>query len=279
VFVHWNLEAPPDSSIPWPISKFLSDFRLGVDLLNDTEHNTVSSLRQNFPLAWINQDFHRFRFVGEYFYSYQKGWLDILCDTSILNAQFWRSRGLPAEYVPWGLSSDWYDDLSLARDIGVLWMGHRRNWYRSTMIDTVKREMCKRGISMYVADGLENPFIHGAERTEILNRAVITLNVQSERKKNILPMRFVLAAGNRSFVLSDTTLAHAPEIVDGEHFISTPARLLVKKILYYLENHQERQSIIQNAYQLISTRLTMANSLRMIIHKVEQYMLTHGYAS
>jgi hypothetical protein len=281
VFVHWNLEAPPDSSIPWPITKFLSDIRLGVDLLNDAQHKTISRLRQSFPLSWINQDFHRFRFVGEYFYSHRKGWLDILCDTSFINVQYWRSHGLPAEFIPWGLPSDWYADLSLPRDIGVLWMGHRRNWYRSTMIDTVKKEMCKRGISMYVADGLENPFIHGAERTEILNRSIITLNIQSERKKNILPMRFTLAAGNRSCVLSETTLAHVPEIIDNEHYVSTPSNLLIEKILYYLENQQERQSIIQNAYHLTTTRLTMANSLKIIIDKVEQYkfgMLKEGYA-
>jgi hypothetical protein len=271
VFVHWNLEAPPDPSIPWPISKYLSDIRLSVDLLNDVQHSTVCSLRQIFPLAWINQDFHRFRFVGEYFYSYQKGWLDILCDTSLISAQYWRSRGLPAEYVPWGISSDWYEDLSLTRDIGVLWMGHRRNWYRSTMVDIVKKEMYKRGISMYVADGLETPFIHGAERTEILNRSIITLNIQTERKKNILPMRFVLAAGNRSLVLSDPALSHAPEILDGEHYVTAHSKSLVNKILHYLDHEIERQPIVQKAYDLCTTRLTMANSLRILLDKVQKY--------
>jgi spore maturation protein CgeB len=132
---------------------------------------------------------------------------------------------------------------------------------------------------MYVADGLENPFIHGAERTKILNRTVITLNVQSERRKNILPMRFVLAAGNRSFVLSDPALSHTSEILDGEHYVTANSRSLVNKILYYLDQEKERHAVVQKAFDLCTTRLTMANSLRILLDKVHNYrtsILSHS---
>jgi plasmid maintenance system antidote protein VapI len=84
-------------------------------------------------------------------------------------------------------------------------------------------------------------------------------------------MRFVVAAANRSLVLSETTLPHAPEIIDGEHFVSTSSNAMIDRILHYLDNEPGRQSIVQNAYDLTTTQLTMENSLRMMLHKVEQY--------
>jgi hypothetical protein len=271
VFIHWSVEAPPNSSIPWPLMKFIGDIRLGVDLLNDSRYILFKQMSCKFPLLWINNHFHRFRHLAEYCYAYQKGWLDLLFDTSAISVKFWRSHGLPAQYIPWGIPRSWHEELNLERDIGVLWMGLRRNHHRSQVIDSVKREMAKRGISMYIADGIERPFIFGEERTNILNRSFITLNIQTERKKNILPMRFVVAAANRSLVLSETTLPHAPELVEGDHYVSAPANLLVDRILYYLEHHQERQSIIERAYTLATIKLTMENSLKMILDKVEYY--------
>jgi hypothetical protein len=271
VFVHWAIEAPPNPSIPWPLMKFLGDIRLRVDLLNDSSNKFLKQMSNKSPLLWINNHFHRFRHMAEYCYAYQKGWLNLLFDTSAVSVKFWRSHGLPAHYIPWGIPRSWHEDLNLERDIGVLWMGLRRNHHRSKVIDSVRREMVKRGIPMYIADGIERPFIYGEERTRILNRSMITLNVQTERNKNILPMRFVVAAANRSLVLSETSLQHAPEILEGDHYVSAPANLLVDKILYYLEHEQERQSIIDRAYNLTITRLTMENSLRMILDKVEDY--------
>jgi hypothetical protein len=271
IFVHWAIEAPPNPSIPWPLMKLLGDIRLRVDMLNDSSNLILKQMSNKSPLLWINNHFHRFRHMAEYCYAYQKGWLDLLFDTSAVSVKFWRSHGLPAQYIPWGIPRSWHENLNLERDIGVLWMGLRRNHHRSQVIDSVKREMVKRGISMYIADGIERPFIYGEERTRVLNRSMITLNVQTERNKNILPMRFVVAAANRSLVLSETTLPHAPELIEGDHFVSAPAKLLVEKILYYLEHEQERQSIIERAYDLATNSLTMENSLKMMLQKVEQY--------
>jgi hypothetical protein len=230
VFIHYSTETPPDISIPWPLMKFFGDIRLGIDLLNDSRNKILRITSKNYPISWINNRFQRFRHVSEYSYAHHKGWLDILFDSSDINANFWRSHGLPAYYIPWGVPSAWYADMKVNRDIGVLWMGLRRTPHRSRVIDTVKKEMSIKGIPMFIADGIEHPFIYNEERTTILNRSMITLNIQTERNKNILPMRFVVAAANRSFVLSEPTPPHAPEIIDNKHYISTASNLFVNKI-------------------------------------------------
>jgi hypothetical protein len=270
IFVHWSIEAPPDPSIPWLLMKLIGYLRLRVDLINDSRSKILRYFNSIFPLSWINNHFHRFRHVGEYCYAYRRGWLDFLFDTSNISAQFWRSHGLPAHYIPWGIPRTWYDNLNVYRDVDVLWMGKRRNRYRSKLIDIVHKETSRRNINMHIADGIRNPFIYGEERTKLLNRTKITLNIQTEPKKNILPMRFIVAAANRSLVLSEKTLPHAPEIKDGEHYISAPSNLLVNKIMHYLEHEKERQSIIEKAHDLTTIQLTMANSLRMMIEKVEE---------
>jgi hypothetical protein len=108
-------------------------------------------MSNKYPLLWINNHFHRFRHVGEYFYAYRKGWLDLLFDTSDISAQFWRSHGLPAHYIPWGIPRSWHADLCVKRDVDVLWMGKRRNQYRSKLIDKVQKEMSRRNINMHIA--------------------------------------------------------------------------------------------------------------------------------
>jgi hypothetical protein len=193
------------------------------------------------------------------------GWLDALAETSLLFTQYHQEHGLPAYYVPWGTSANHYKTLHLDRDIDVLWMGKRRTRKRSIHIDKVRRDLQLHGFNMYVVDGIENPFVFDEERTRLINRSRITLNVHSNRHDNSFHMRFHMVAGNGSMVVSENLLPHYVEYLPGVHYAAAELDNLSNSVRYYLENEEERAQIAHNAFQLVTGEMTMANSLRKII--------------
>lgn len=273
IFVHWNTENPPCLRIPWFLIGTIGAFRSWVDRLNDSCNHWIRVLASKPPLSWINKRMLRFRYVGDYRYAYHKGWLDILVESSEIYTRLHSRHGLPAIFVPWGTSRNWYANLNLKRDIDVLWMGQRRNKRRSKLLDQVRQQLSACGVKMYVADNIENPFIFGEVRTQFLNRAKITLNLQTSWYDNIFPYRFHMAAGNRSLVVSELFLSHCSVYTAGTDYVSVPANNLVMTLLYYLEHDDKRFQIIENAYQLVTTELTFTNSIKAILEAVDKVRL------
>lgn len=89
--------------------------------------------------------------------------------------------------APWGATPRWYADLGLERDIDVLWMGKRGSKRRSNLLDQVRKELDTVGVSIYVADNEENPFIHGDDRIRFLNRAKLPLTSREHGTMIISP--------------------------------------------------------------------------------------------
>lgn len=268
VFIHWNTENPPDPRVPWMITRLISSCRSWIDRLNDSDKGWLRSLVNNPPLAWAQRRMHKFRYVGDYHYAYQKGWIDLFVESSEIYAQYHNQHGLPTMVAPWGTAPGWYDDLNLNRDIDVLWFGTRRTRRRSKLLDQVRSQLAAHGVQMYVADNVENPFIYNDERTQILNRAKITLNLLPTWYDNAFPYRFHIAAGNGSLVVSEPILPHCAKYRAGQHYVSTPVERLTETILYYLAHEQERLQITNNAYELVTTEMTFENSVKIIMNAV-----------
>jgi len=220
--VHWSTENPPDLRLPWPVMRIMADWRSSVDRLHDSERAWARALVRDPPLTWIDSRLFCFRYLGEFRCAHRLGWLDLFIEASDVFARFYSRHGLPALFVPWGTVRSWHADLNLDRDIDVLWMGKRRNRRRSNLLDSVREQLAKLGVQMYIADNVENPFIFGEQRTRILNRAKITLNLQTTWYPNILQFRYAIAATNRSLVLSEPILPHVPVCKAGEHYVSAP---------------------------------------------------------
>lgn len=270
VWVHWNTEGVPNPRIPWLILAPTCAFRTWVDHLNDIDTLWSRSLLAIPPISWINGHMFRFRIVGDIFYAHRKGWIDLLVDFSELYAEFRRRHGVPVMVVPWGTSPDWHSDFGLERDIDVLWMGKRRNRRRSRLLDRVREQLSKAGVEMYVVDGEEHPFIFGEDRTRLLNRAKITLNLKTVWYDNVFATRFHMAAGNRSLVVSESFVPHYSVYKEGVHYVSADPDDLADVILHYLMHEEDRRRIVENAYQLVTTELTLANGVKTIMEKVEQ---------
>lgn len=271
VVIHWNTEGMPDLRIPPSVIRVLGAMRSKIGRMgysNSVIDNFLYSMR---PVANIDKSFKRYRFHGDYEYAYQKGWLHILSDTSNIYSQIRSKIGLPTLYAPWGASQRWYKDLGVERDIDVLWMGTRGSQRRSRILDQVFNELKLRGLNLYIADNEEKPFIFGEQRTSLLNRAKITLNITRTWYDDNYS-RFTMACSNRSLVVSEPLLPHCTEFIANIHYVSAKIEDLASTIMYYVEHEDERRQIVDNAYALMMDRLKFEKSLRKMLTAAQQYI-------
>ena len=117
------------------------------------------------------------------------------------------------------LLTDSHETSSCERDLDVLWIGKRRTRRRSATLDRSAPVSAARGATMHVVDGIEQPFVFGRARTVLLNRATITLNILPTWYDGALSYRFPLAAANRSLVVSEVALPHAPHLRPNVHYV------------------------------------------------------------
>jgi hypothetical protein len=264
IVIHWNTEGIPDLRIPSIWIKKVGSWRSLIGRLDYSKSPFQRGLSHMPPLSWWNHLGFRYRYHGDYQFAYEKGWLNQLFDTSEIYTKIRSQMGLPTEYAPWGISSFWYEDLHLNRDIDVLWMGKRGTHRRSSILDRVNKELRSKGVNMYIADNEQNPFIFGDLRTRYLNRAKITLNITRTWYDDNFS-RFILAAPNKSLIISEPVLPHCREFQKDLHYISSPIENLSQSILYYLEHEDERQKIIENAYQFVTDELQFSRILENML--------------
>ena len=267
LFVHWNTEGLPDLRIPWPVIRKVGSARSWIERQDGSLHRLLSSRPVSAACSKLRSRLMRYRYVGDYYYAYQKGWMQVFADSSIIYAGIHRKNGLPAVYAPWGATRGWYADLGLERDIDVLWLGKRGTKRRSMLLDRVKRELKPHGVRMYIADGEERPFIYGEERTKFANRAKITLNLTRTWYDDNFS-RFAMIIPNHSLVVSEPLLAHCPSYKPGVHYVSAPIERLSETILFYLEHESERQALVESAYRMVTQELPFKSSIGTIMNQV-----------
>lgn len=266
-FVFWNTEGLPDPRIPRPAMDTFSLFRSWIGRLDRSGGPWMRRLVGIPPFSILDSHFIRFRYLGDHLYAFKKGWVDVFADISAVYAGFWQKRSIPALVAPFGSYSDWYADLNLNRDIDVLWMGKRATKRRSQAIDRLRQELRVHGVEMCVVDNEEEPFVFDQERTKLLNRTKITLNLlRTWYDENSL--RICLAAPNRSMIVSEPLLPHVPQYKPGVHYAAAPIKDLAKTILYYLEHEDERLRITENAYQVTTREITFRSSMQTIMSAV-----------
>jgi hypothetical protein len=248
----------------------IGSIRSSVDRINDKEKGAFQKMLTALGVCSSYHRMAKFRYLGEYIYALKHGHLDLLFESSLLHANLYRKHGTPVDFIPWGTSPDWYSDLKLERDIDVIWFGKGRTRQRSRLLRKIINELSNQGISTYVADNVENPFIYGEQRTHLLNRAKITLNLSPTWYDPGFPFRFHLAAANKSLVISDPFLPHFPIYREGQHYISVPKEDLTPTIIEYLDRDEKRGPIVENAYNLVTRELTLSKSIKTIMDSVER---------
>ncbi|MFO7539909.1 MAG: glycosyltransferase [Chloroflexota bacterium] len=261
LLLHWNTEGLPDLRLPWLLTRLVGSMRSWLERLK----YRLDPTNNIHPLfSHLESRVLRFRYVGDYYYAYNKGILNVFSDSSAVYSRLHSRHGLPTVFAPWGASPQWYTDLNLERDIDVLWMGNRHGRRRSQLLDRVREDLLKQGVDMYVADDRENPFIFGQERINFLNRAKITLNITRTWHDDNFS-RFALAAPNRSLIVSEHLLPHCPAYEAGVHYAAASPAKLADTIIHYLRHPEARAEIVDKAYRLSTSQLTFNSSIKKLL--------------
>ena len=264
-FIHWNTEEIPDIRLPPSLMKEVSNIRSWISrYIEENKLNRPDSGAGSLS-SWINDRILKFRFMGDYLYLHQNGWIDLFADISEIHANTQKKMGMDPIFAPWGATPIWFEDLGSERDIDVLWLGNRRNKRRSNLIDKIRGQLEEQEINMHVIDNVENPFVYGSERTQILNRTKVFIHLMTRWCDNTFAFRFPLAASNKSLIVSEPFLTHNHLCESGVHYVSAPIETLAERIHYYIENEDERLQIVDKAHHLVTTQLTLKNSLKTIM--------------
>ncbi|NJN54329.1 MAG: glycosyltransferase family 1 protein [Anaerolineae bacterium] len=211
----------------------------------------------------------RFRYYGDLHWLRREGILSLLLLESEVTAEFLRQRGFQPATFTLGSRPDWGANLNLKRDIPVLWLGKAGSRRRQNMLMHLRQQLRVRGVEMMVVDGVEHPYIFGHERTVLLNRTQIVLNLV-RHSWDCNSLRFYLAAPNRAMMISEPLLPHIPAIVPGCHYVEVPVAELADTICHYLSEPDKRQHIAQAAHELVTAELTCENAFIHILQLIKQ---------
>jgi hypothetical protein len=192
----------------------------------------------------------RFRYYGDLFWMRKQGILTMLVQGSPTTNAFLRERGFQV-YTPPSPSyyPEWGTDLGLERDIPVLWIGKVGTRRRRRLLAQVEKGLSKHGLELLRIDGEKNPYVFGDERTKLINRTKVVLNLlRAEWDNNA--MRIHIAALNRAMIISEPMLNHTP-YRPGVHLIEAKVADIPPLIYYYVNNEEERRAIADKAYELV----------------------------
>lgn len=262
--IWWLTEQLPNPAWPQPVLDAAGILRSRVDRRAfqpqpDGQWAAVGPLR---PLTRIG---HRFRYYGDLCWLRDEGVLTAVVTGSPWRADYLRSKGFDP-YVPPTPSfrPNWGDDLNLERDIPVLWLGKIATRRRERRLKRIRHDLRDRGVDMLVIDGVENSYIFGDDRTVLLNRTKIVLNLLRAKWDNTAG-RYALAAQNRCLLVTEPTLQHVA-FEPGVHIVQAPINDMAQTICYYLENEAERRAIADRAYELIHKTSRAGIVARLLEH-------------
>jgi hypothetical protein len=221
----------------------------------------------------------RYRYYGDLFWLQRAGLLTTLAVWSHWTADFLRERGFETMVPMPGYNPRFGRDLKLERDIPVLWLGKIGSDRRGRLLKRLRLELRRRGVEVLVIDGQENPYVFGENRTALLNRTKIMLNLLRE-KWDDNSMRFMLAAHNQALVISEPMLPHSA-FKPGEHLIEAPVDEMADTIVYYLNHEEQRREITDRAYRLVHQDYSQPTGVVEIIHRtanLSQHPVLHTAA-
>jgi hypothetical protein len=185
----------------------------------------------------------------------REGLIDAVATTTLARVERFAEAGIDAAWAPQTLGPNQHADLGLERDIPVLFLGAMTVPRRRLIAWRLRRA----GIELMAVGDWHDPRYWGDERTRLLNRAVITLNI-NRFPGNFPDTRFNLAAANRSLIVSEPVYRPDPYVAGQTHVEAEPADLAAV-LERCLADHAGREQMISAAYETVTTRLDRERSI------------------
>jgi hypothetical protein len=266
-----HAEQLPDPRLPEWLRRAAGIARSRVERFAYTK-NKQGQWRLSPYLRWLTTRFTRFRYYGDLYWLCRNDILSTLAIASAWTSVRLRERGFDVITVPafgFPLIPEWGANLGLTRDIAVLWLGKVGSKRRARLLQRVRTHLRQRGIEMMVIDGVENPYVFGKSRTILLNRTKVVLNLLREPWDENAG-RYYLAGLNRALIVTEPTLPHHPAFVPGVHLVEASVEHMADTICYYLTHEDERERIVEQAYQLVTTDMAIENTVGAILAAIKQ---------
>ena len=182
------------------------------------------------------------------------GVIDAVATTTAGRAERFAEVGVDAAWVPLPVERHTYADLGLERDIPVLFLGAMTVPRRRLIARRLKRA----GVDLTAVGDWKDQRFWGEERTRLLNRAVITLNL-NRFPGNFPDVRFNLGAANRSMIVSEPV--HRPDpYVAGETHVEAETGDLPEVLAQWLADDAGRERLVSAAYETATKRLDRGRS-------------------
>jgi hypothetical protein len=217
-------------------------------------------------LHWLTTKAYRFLYFGDLYWLKRQGVLSVLVTGSRVTGDYLRTREFDPVIASLGTHPSYGADLGLERDIPVLWIGKMGTRRRENLLKRIRAELRERDVEMMMIDGGEHPYVFGEERTILLNRTRIVLNVLRKKWDNNA-LRYYITAPNRAMIITEPTLPHTA-FTPGVHLVETPIERMADTICYYLSHEEERRRIADQAYQLATTELTARKGVAQALERI-----------
>jgi hypothetical protein len=185
----------------------------------------------------------------------REGLIDAVATTTLARVERFAEVGIDAAWVPQTVGPNVHADLRLERDIPVLFLGAMQVPRRRL----IARRLRRAGVELTTAGDWHDPRYWGDERTRLLNRAVINLNL-NRFEGNFPDTRFNLAAANRSLIVSEPVYRPDPYVAGETHVEAEPGDL-PDVLAHWLADEAGRERMISAAYETAMTRLRREDSV------------------
>lgn len=264
VLVYWfqqSLQFLSPSLITLPTSRLFSDLSWSHQ---GRRVESLSLVTRGGKPSWLKGK--RLGFLGDIVWLHKNGLLDLLVLSSTFYADYLDQWGIPSMLVPRGYSPRYGEAVEQYRDIAAIWMGKTRTRRRRALVYGLQSELKSKGYTMQVYDGAENGFIYGAERTALLNRTRFVLNANFSGPTDELSIRYYIAAANGAVILREPNANQYP-FVPGVHLIECLPSDMVDVVDYYSEHPEELRQIADNALELVTKELTLAEVISAILQR------------
>ncbi|MDZ7638930.1 MAG: glycosyltransferase [Bryobacterales bacterium] len=187
---------------------------------------------------------------------------DVLVVSAPGRHAFLSERGIPSHFVPLGYAAEMGRDLGLERDIDVLFLGALDVPRRNRILKSLRGQ----GVNVTAVGDWKNPAYWGENRTALLNRAKILLNVPRTAGE-YSGLRILLGMANKALVISEPIWDPAP-YVPGRHFLMAPVDEMAGLVRRYLTDETARAAVVDEAYRTAIGEFTMERSVERILQIV-----------
>lgn len=180
---------------------------------------------------------------------------DVLAVPSRRGQRFMSDHGIEAVLAPYGWHAHHGRELDRERDIDVLFLGTLDAARRRTVLRRLRRA----GIAVEHAGTFRGAGTWGAERSELLSRSRIVLNIP-RRPGESSQLRFVLGMCHGAAVVSEPITDPAP-FVAGRHYLSAPTGELADALRGLLDDDQRRAALAAAGQRFVLDEMRLADAL------------------